>query len=206
MNNVFSIFTKPRETFKRVMENRSMGIIILLAVLAGIATALANNDRMKDFPGSLPWPAALLVEILFGAIGGLLSLYVGSAIMYMIGKWFKGEAFYKDVMAASAWSQMPNIFTLPLFLLAVLLLGRAYYDDSYLGGNPGLAILIIFLAFLQFAAGIWSYIIWLFAFSEAQHFSVLKAFLCSLVAFALAFLIAIIVFTVFLLPAIMAFQ
>ncbi|MFT9493970.1 Yip1 family protein [Anaerosolibacter sp.] len=176
LNPWISIWTKPRATIRQILDSKSQAYINILAMVGGIATALdkASEKNYGDTNGVF---SILIMAIFGGAIGGLITLYIGSALIYWTGKWIGGQGEYDEIKVAAAWANVPLIWGLLLWIPTIALYGSAYFSSGLadLGYSMGLSIFAIILSIIAVILGVWSFIIQLKCLGEAQRFSAWKA-------------------------------
>jgi len=142
---IYFIWWKPRITIRRIVDTNPKYGVIILACLSGIARFLDQaNERSLGDEMSLEW--ILLCAIFVGAIGGCFSLLLSSIFFKWTGSWFGGKATAQEIRAAVAWSSIPNVLTLVLYCLLILLSGKAWFISSTGQSNPLLlGAMILFL-------------------------------------------------------------
>lgn len=171
-----SIWIKPRETIRKIVDTDPTKYVTVLAMLAGIGQALdrASSRNMGD---SLPLIAILGICLIFGPIGGIISLYIGGALYRWSGSWLGGQASSEEVRAAIAWSSVPIIFTLPLWIPELLLFGEEMFTKATpkLNANPLLGIVLLGFVAVEVIVGIWAFVVFMKGLGEVQKFSAWKA-------------------------------
>jgi hypothetical protein len=177
-----TIWTKPRETIRHIVDINSTQYVLLLAILVGIGNTFSRTyarlapENSEDFVGDL-----LFSSFIMGPIGGIISLYVIGAILRWTGSMFGGRANAEDVRAAVAWSYVPTIagymLFIPLQLLALFLgdVGTgAFWDVFWLG-----------LGWFQIIVGIgltlWSFAILVNCIAEVHQLSGRQALIAVLI-------------------------
>jgi hypothetical protein len=75
----------------------------------------------------LPGFMILLWTLVIGAVWGLLQLHVIATPLYYVGKWTGAPARFGDLRTALAWSAIPQVAILPLWVLGTLVFGRFLY-------------------------------------------------------------------------------
>jgi len=184
LNPWLSIWRHPRATTRQILAGDPNQKVWLLAALAGIAHAFssAGTDNAGDEMGLM---ALVLMAVIGGAISGVLGLWLGSHVVRWTGSWIRGKASLSEVRGALAWSGVPTIWTLPVWLLAVALFGQPLFTEAGvdLSTNGGLAIfaLVIFVGLTVVA--IWQLVVSLKCLAEAQGFSAWRALGNLLLAF-----------------------
>jgi hypothetical protein len=195
-----SIWTKPRETIRQIVETDPKKYVIVLAMLAGISQTL---DRLstRNYGDSLPVVAILAIGLVLGPIAGIISLYFGGALYRWSGSLLGGQASPEEVRAAIAWSSVPTIFALPLWIPQLLIFGQELFtrETPKIDANPILLVVLLSFAFIEIVMGIWGVIVLLKCLGEVNKFSAWKA-LGSLIIGSLIILIPIICILVSLSP------
>lgn len=171
-----SIWFKPRETIRRIVETDPGRHVVLLAALAGVGETLdrASGRSLGDI---LPFGVVLAFGLVLGPIAGIISIYLGGALYRWSGSWLGGQATTEQVRASLAWSSVPVIAALPLWILQILMVGEEMFTTSTprLEANPLLAILLLGIIAIEVGAAIWAFILLLNTLAEVHRFSAWKA-------------------------------
>lgn len=195
----FSIWVKPRQTIRQIIEKNPTKYVILLAALSGIGQALdrASSRNMGD---SSDLGLIIPMSLIFGPIGGIVSLYIGGALYRWSGSWLGGKGTEEEVRAAIAWASVPTSLILLLWIPELLIFGSDLFKSSMplIETNPMLGIALFGFSSIEFVVGIWTFIILLNTIGEVHKFSAWKAlgsiFLGTLVILLPVLLIAGILF------------
>ncbi len=101
----------------------------------------------------------------------------------------------EQVRAAIAWSSVPLIWALPLWIPELALFGQDLFTKATprLDANPLLAVALIGFGLVELIIGIWAIVVFLKCLGQVQGFSAWRALGNALLAF-------LIVFTVILIP------
>ena len=180
LNPWLYIWVRPRETIRQIVDVNPSYLVTPLAVIAGISQAL---DRAigRSYGDDLPWYVLLPILLIFGGLGGIVSLYIFGAILRWVGSKLGGIATSEEVRAAIAWSNVPQIIILGLdFLYLLIYRSEAFTSetprlDALLGQN--LVFSLLFLAFglalivMTIMLGIWSLVILSKTLGEVHGFS-----------------------------------
>lgn len=150
-------------------------------------------------PQAIPIWALFILALLFGPLVGLVLVYVGGAMVGAIGRRLGGVGTRQEVQTALAWSLLPNIEMLLLWIPEFALMGRESFRnetpalDAWLDAQPfvvlplGLLYLAVFVT-----ASVWIFVIRLKCIAEAHQFSAWRA-LASLLVLILPFLFLFII-------------
>jgi hypothetical protein len=171
LNPWFSIWLQPRRTMRQILDKTYHGHVIELAAVGGIPGALGRAGDGGVSDSSLF--VILLFAIIGGLLGGLISLYLWSGLVKWTGKWIGGKATYDEIIAASAWSNVPAIWTLILWSLYILLFGKSIFIHQTLitFGNLTLSGVSWIFNAIIFIVGVWSIFINIKCIAETQGFS-----------------------------------
>ncbi len=197
----FSIWTKPRDTIRSVLNTTSEQTILLLAGLGGIFDAFSRAVN-RSAGDSLSDPMLIFVILFLGFIGGIIMLYLGSFLVGWTGRWIGGKATFSQLRVVYAWASVPFIWLLPLVALQVLIFGSELFLSltPRIDASMSLTFALLATALIEVAVSIWAFILLLKMLGEVQGFSAWKALL-NIVLGGLVFTIPLIllgVFTVFL--------
>src|SRR5687767_11579643 len=111
----------PRQTIAAVIAHDPRRHVLLLAVLTGITALIgeAMAERLSWLTSS--WQL-LSLTIIGGALAGVISLYLTGFLIQWSSRLLGGGGSRADTRAAIAWSSMPTIAILALYLAALVLL------------------------------------------------------------------------------------
>lgn len=192
------MWCNPRSTIRGIVERNPKQSLWILAFIYGFTTLL---NGFQSFPiamriGLIPMFAVTLV---LAVVWGYVFFAIWSWAILLTGKLFKGKASFATVRAAYAWSCVPLLGNVVLWLILVILFGSLLF----FGPQPNLMltgpqVTLLFLLLLgKVVFSIWSLVLYLQALAEVQSFSVLRSignvivatiFLAVLIAIPLFFL------------------
>ncbi len=195
------MWMNPRETIRRIVDHDPTRHVMILGALAG-GLALLNMALAASIgtpPVPLPaWvvpylPISAFLSPFVGGALGIAAVYVSGLLFTWAGRALGGVGTAREVRAAAAWSEVPQI-TFAIVMLGVLLVtgvGQALFP-SLPPADPNVAA----RAARQFtpAKGVaalislWSLVVFLHALAEVHGFSswhALGSFILVLAGFAL---------------------
>jgi hypothetical protein len=173
LNPWVSMWTRPRATIRQIVMSDSQRHVHLLAMISGVGQSLSNAEE-RNLGRQMGVPAVLVFCLIVGAIGGLIGLYLGGALLRWTGSWLGGQATSAQVRAAYAWSSVPAIWLLPIWLPKILILGRrVFMDVGFASETQRLAFLLF--ALIELVVGIWGVVVFLKSLGEVHGFSAWKA-------------------------------
>lgn len=173
LNPFLSIWTKPRETVRQVIEERDSRLIFLLLVLSGYAAVLItvlDTDSNETLGIWSILIGGLIASPLIAAFGNM----IGALISLWIGKLFKGTGTYEELFRALLAGQIPQIWLIPVLLLWIFLWPSSYFAvsvDSYSGTD---LMLNLMLSAILFFISIWTFVVQSKAIGEAHGLSAWK--------------------------------
>ncbi len=178
-----SIWVRPRETIREIVQENPNKSIWLLAAVYGFSSLL--NLFQSASLGSFFSPAALVIAAaILSPLWGMIWFSIWSWLVARTGKWFKGEGTYSEIRSAFAWSCVPFVLNIPLWLLMVGIFGAQLFmnfPEGYLLSNGVVTVLFIILI-AKVILAVWSLVIYLNALAEVQKLSILKTIFNVIVA------------------------
>jgi hypothetical protein len=175
-NPWFSIWTRPRATIRRIVDEDPERAVLVLAGMGGFAQML-NRASSRSLGDDLPVSGIFLVAAIAGPVVGIASLYVAGWLLKLAGDGIGGRGSVVDIRAALAWSNVPIIWALILVALELALLGEELFTTATprLDESPMLVLGFLGLALIELIIGIWALVIFLKCLGEVQGFSAWKA-------------------------------
>lgn len=176
LNPFTQIWIKPRQVIRQILNSNSSKYVILLAMIGGISQVL-DNASIRNNGDKLDYPYILLIALIGGPLGGILSLYVSSALIKWTGNWIGGRGTFKEIRIANAWSNVPTMWALLLWIPQIILFGRETFTSKtpIIDSNLVLKVIYLFLSFVELVIGLWIISINIKCIGEAQQFSSWKA-------------------------------
>ena len=183
MNPWFSMWWHPRRTIRQIVATNPDRLVLLLAAIGGIVQGLMGAaDKSHGDRSSLP--VILLVNLILGPVMGIIGLWVGAALLRWTGGWIGGQADSRRIRTAVAWSNVPMVWSLLLWVPALLLFGAELFTEAtpIIDASLMLSSLLLGFSIGMVVIGIWSSVVCLHALGEVQGFSAWKALLNGLLA------------------------
>lgn len=183
LNPWFSMWLHPRRTIRQIVETDPERLVLLLAAVGGIAQALANAES-KSNGDKVSLTSVLLISLILGPLMGVFSLWLGSIILRWTGGWIGGQADARRVRTALAWANVPQIWSLLLWIPALLLFGAELFTKAtpIIEASSLLSALYLVFSIGTAVIGVWSFVVFLHSLGEVQGFSAWKALLNSFLA------------------------
>lgn len=179
-----AIWFHPRQVIAAIVARDPSYWVLPLAVLSGIGNAL-DRASLKSAGDRVEVTLILLLVLVFGALGGLVTLYLGSWLLRWTGKWIGGVADASVLRTVIAWASVPSVAALPLWIPQGLLFGKELFttETPRLDAQPWLWVPFMAMALVEMALAFWS--LWILAqgLAEVQGFrSAWKGFLNAVLA------------------------
>lgn len=189
-NPFLNIWIRPRGTIRQIVDNDPDKYVIILATISGVYQSL-DRAAKRSFGDDMSLVAIILISLFIGALGGILSLYIGGALFRWSGSLFGGTADSTHVRAALAWSSVPDIVLLVIFIPIIAVFGHDWFTSStaWMDANESLALVVVgLLAFVGLILVVWKAFLFTKCLAEVHSFSAWRG----LVSIVVGFLIVIV--------------
>lgn len=176
VNPWITIWTKPRETIRAILQYKVGYLFPLLSTIYGFALFLQASQN-GSMGAKLPLWGIILGDLVAGFLVGLVVVNIGTALLYWTGRWIGGMGSYKEIRTALAWSYVPQLLNIAVWVLYMAVYGSNLFNADFMTQSfVGKDLAVIFIgSILQLAAVVWAVVILLTALSEVQKFSIWKA-------------------------------
>ena len=140
--------------------------------------------------------------LIFGPLGGVVSMYLFAAIYGRLGKRVAGQSARNQVFHVLAYGGIPVAASLILWIFTALLVGDAAVvntSGAEVDGFVAFVLRVQFTAYMLLA--LWSIVLQVMGFSEIQGLATRKAFgvwfLGQIIGFLISLFLALVVETLF---------
>ena len=164
------ICLQPEQTIEWLAREKPNYLLTVLAMIGGVQSSLYQSYN-KDAGDKLPLTAVLLIAAIGGPLFGLIGMYLNSALLRWTGKWIGGQASAVEIRLAYAWSCVPQVLALPLWIVAVLAWKQALFSKLH---NDGVSLLIEIAIMVL---NLWGLVVFLRCLKTVQKFSIWRALL-----------------------------
>jgi hypothetical protein len=194
-----SIWTKPRATIQQIVDTNPQKFVVRLTCIEGFASYLEHARFLRHLGDKYDWPVIFAQAAIIGPIAGLIALYFVSAMISWTGTWIGGKAPSRNIRAAMAWSGVPTICVLILWIPQLTLFGQELFTTKIprIHASPSLWLMFLGFGVIDIIICIWEGVIYLKCLGQVQGFSIWKALgnaaLAALVIIVPVALIAIII-------------
>jgi len=182
----FYIWIKPRTTIRAIVDSEPGKYVLLLAALYGIYNALGEFSE-RAFGESVGMIVVILGALVIGPIGGLIGLYLSGAILRWSGSLLDGQASSTEARAAIAWSSIPTVIALLLWVPLVAFYGNEMFSRvaPTIIDNPYPLLLV---GLIEIVLTLWTIVMVILTLIEVHRFSIWR----SIGAVAIPFIVIII--------------
>jgi hypothetical protein len=143
-----------------------------LAMLWGIREVL-DRACTCDVGDEYSLGTILLVSLVLGSAGGLLSLWISAWVLGWTGKWLHGKAEAQHLRTACAWACVPVVFALGLWMIQLLVIGPEMFksETPQLHASAMRDGILVITAALEIVLSLWSLVLLCQTVAEAQGFA-----------------------------------
>ncbi|MEJ8302488.1 YIP1 family protein [Saccharibacillus sacchari] len=149
-------------------------LIVLSGAVGGFSTASGAN-----WGDELSMPGLIIRAVIVGALGGLLSYYLGAHLLKWVGGWFGGEGTADDMRVVIGQISARANLMIGALLIPKLLIARSELftlETPNLDASPLFGFIFWAITAIEFAWGLWLFIVSLHSIGEAHRFSAWHAF------------------------------
>ncbi len=184
LNNPWvKIWTSPKMTIREIVAKNPNHRLVAFCFIYGLAWCLSMAQTLAL--GHYYSIVALLVASSLIAVPiGYILISITTGFFWLAGKVFGGSSPYESIRTVIAWSNVPTLLSLVIWVLLMI----RYGSDIFITSTPDLnsAISIADIAvILQTIAGVWGLVIVVAGMAEVQKFSNWRAFGSLIIASAL---------------------
>lgn len=176
-NPWLSIWVRPRSTIESIVEYNPKYRLWTLSALSGLPILLqfAQTFMLGKSSSTL---SIFIIAVIFSFLVGIINITVWSALCLWTGKWIGGKSNFSHVRTAVAWSNVPHVVTVILWLGLIFVFKGELFSGGYV--NDLIAWKGMFLAgtgLIQLVCSIWSLVILINGLAQVQGFSGWKGIL-----------------------------
>lgn len=166
-----TIWTRPRATVRRIIARDPSLYVIPLVGLSGVGGMLGQASA-QGVGTELSTAEILAAAAIFGPLLSLLGLWAFSHLIRLSGGWIGGFAPRDHIRTAIAWSSVPAVASLPLWIPMILIAGHELFllDKPQLEGQPAMMNTVGALMLAQASLAIWGFVLLCRAVAEVQGF------------------------------------
>jgi len=172
MNPWISIWTEPRKTIAQIVATNPNRGLWLLAWIYGFLSLL-NGGQSLTVGNHFHVLLILVFSVVVAPFWGMFVFWIWTWAVLLIGKILKGQADFTAARAAFAWSCVPLIVNIVLWILMLLVIGGALFQTAQPTQGPMVFLTAVLIA--KLAVMIWSLVIYINALAEVQKFSVARS-------------------------------
>lgn len=166
------MWTKPRVTIQQIVDSDPTRYVLVLAAVGGLFSTL-DRASARSTGDNLDFTTIIAIALTLGPLAGLVSLFVGGALVRWTGSWIGGDGSLKDIRAALAWGVVPLLWVSLLWIPELLLFGEEMFttETPRIAANPTLALVLIAFVMIELAGAIWATVTLVKSVAQIQGFS-----------------------------------
>ncbi|MBI3616194.1 MAG: YIP1 family protein [Candidatus Omnitrophica bacterium] len=169
MNPWISIWLKPRQTIRQIVDSNPRRFVRLLAIGGGIASMLMGSLPII-LEAKVLFPVVVLLALVFGTLFGISGLYLFGWLYRWVGSWLGGQATLIETRAVVAWAQVPTVWVFGLWLALLLACGRdLWIKQKEAAPLSALFVGILILAYIL--AAVCRFVVTFKGLAEVHRFS-----------------------------------
>ena len=178
LNPWLSVWTRPRATIRQQVERDPEAWVLALVAVAGVGHLLSDASA-RSYGDRMDLPTLLVMALLVGPLFGILGAYVGGWLLRWSGRLLGGSARPAEIRAAIAWSGVPYVAAMLLWIPELLLFGEELFTEATprLDAAPELQGLLLVFVAVELTAALWAFVAFLKCLGEVQGFSAWRALL-----------------------------
>lgn len=172
------LLTSPREAFKFINDYKYEKHLYILLFLAGMVRTF-DRASTKNMGDNYSIWTIIAICVIFGGLFGWITYYIYSALVSWTGCWMNGKGDTQSILRVFAYAFFPSIFILILLIPQIAIYGNELFksnNDLYSLVSTQ-SYILYFILFIEFALGIWSFVLCVIGISEVQQLSIGKSIL-----------------------------
>jgi len=148
--------------------------IVIISIITGWDLFIVQS-QIFNLGEKLSLFIILILLFFLGPIIGAITLFLGSAISFGIGKIFRGKATYQQILNVTIVSAIPYIFLIPLWMIYIILYKSDYFtQERIFSYNFPFVLLYQILNYTEFSIICWALIIFVIGFCKVNQFNQLR--------------------------------
>lgn len=171
----FSIWFHPKKTAQFLIDQKNWTYTMGFALLGGIATGISELEDTKLYPSYQTW-LLLLACIIAGPFIGAVSVSIGTAVTWLVGKIFGGKGSFEDILKVISVSSIPSIAITPFLIVWMANSPQTFFDTNYETSTIIINIAKDASLLIGTIVSVWSIVISIAGVAVAHRFSNWKAF------------------------------
>ena len=204
-NPWFYILIKTRSTIQLIVDIEPKMLVILLSMVGGIVYMFSNLNGNKSWLILEPCLSATVIVTIIGMVLGIIWLFLYSHIVKITGKILGGESSAENIRTAIAWSNIPIILVLLLWIFKIFYYGYEIFiiEDILLLEMKSQFNLLRWVNLVIDLLYLWSVLLFVICLSEVQNFSIIKSIanlILSMILTVSPILVTILGFIIYKLP------
>ncbi len=180
-----SIWVKPKQTVRALINYNVKYRFFVLSLLYGLPTVLQMAQNLS-LGSVFSLPAILLVSLIVSPLLGCIGLLLCTAFLTWTGRWLGGKGAFLEMRCGVSWTNATNLVTVLVWAALIAQFKEVIFYEGFarmpMTVNEASWLSIYF--FVQLVVAVWAFVLLLYAVSEVHRFSIGKARLNVVIAFA----------------------
>ena len=180
-----SIWVKPKQTVRALINYNVKYRFFVLSLLYGLPTVLQMAQNLS-LGSVFSLPAILLVSLIVSPLLGCIGLLLCTAFLTWTGRWLGGKGAFLEMRCGVSWTNATNLVTVLVWAALIAQFKEVIFYEGFarmpMTVNEASWLSIYF--FVQLVVAVWAFVLLLYAVSEVHRFSIWKALLNVVIAFA----------------------
>ena len=176
INPWIDMWLKPRATMRFILDTDPRRMVIVLAMIGGVARTLdrASSQSLGD---RFPLAGVLAFAAIFGALSGMIGLYLFGFLVRWTGGWIGGRGTAEGIRAALAWPNVITAWALLLMIPELFIFREELFTSATprIEANPLLSLGLMVFGAQEIVCGLWAVVATLKCLGEVQGFSAWRA-------------------------------
>ncbi|MCH9613634.1 MAG: hypothetical protein SP1CHLAM54_06390 [Chlamydiia bacterium] len=169
-----SIWVKPKQTLRRIVESAPNAKLWLLSAVYGLHYMFWLG-KFFSFSNTLPLWGTIVLAVVLAIPVGYIAFNITAWFIWWIGKLLGGHAPFTHVRAVVAWSNFPNIINIIVWIVLMSAFGSSVFAQGFPGNihpEGGMLRLLQICMVVQLIISIWILVIMVNGLGEVSMYSV----------------------------------
>lgn len=172
VNPLTAIWYAPRKAMRSVIEYKPTSFVLTLAILYGI-TEMFDEAIGEEYGETLSLLPILLIILIGGALSGIIGLAITAGLSAVIGRWFGGTGYFKEMFKAISAAYIPVAFSIIIYLFHLIFVGAAIFVEVEISFAQ--SIWLLFGGLITIVLSFWTLVLTFIAIAEVHKFSIWRA-------------------------------
>ena len=187
----FTIWIRPRETIRHLVDSEPKYSVFLLAILLGFEVLLGFTSS-NYYADRMPLLEMIIYIILWAPLYGLFHWFIYAILLFKVGQWLGGVGTFSELRTTVAWSAMPLFWGMLLWVPTIIILGEGAFSVNLPSIGSIAMVILIVVWILKQAFLIWYLVVFVVGIADVHEVSIWKSLLIIFVS-TIGWILALIV-------------